>query len=75
MRRALGPALLVATLAAPLAGQALRSGRVRGWVRSADGSPLANVQLTLVEARTNRSRTFPSGPDGSFSLRGVAPGP
>ncbi|HEX9009353.1 MAG TPA: TonB-dependent receptor [Holophagaceae bacterium] len=70
-RAATGLALL---LAPALAAQGLVSGGLRGVVRSADGTPLAGVRLTLVENATRRQRSLVTGPDGAFRFRGIEPG-
>lgn len=70
-----GAAAGLALLLAPvLAAQGLVSGGLRGTVRSADGTPLAGVRLTLIETATDRRRTLVTGADGAFRFRGIEPG-
>jgi hypothetical protein len=57
-----------------LAAQGSVSGGLRGTVRSADGTPLTGVRLTLVETATGRRRTLVTSGDGAFRFRGIEPG-
>jgi EmrB/QacA subfamily drug resistance transporter len=50
--------------------------RVRGIVRSAaDGLPLADARVTLVDAGGNVVGSVTSGPDGAYAFDGLVPGP
>lgn len=70
-----GAAASLALLLVPvLAAQGLVSGGLRGTVRSADGTPLAGVRLTLVETATDRRWSLVTGADGAFRFRGIEPG-
>lgn len=65
---------LALLLAPTLAAQGLVSGGLQGTVRSADGTPLAGVRITLVETATNRRRNLLTGTDGTYRFRGIEPG-
>jgi hypothetical protein len=53
--------------------------RVTGIAVDQDGMPFAGAQVTLIPAsdsrtRPDRYRTTVSGPDGTFTIRGIVPG-
>ncbi len=55
--------------AAPTGG-----GVVRGTVKDRTGGVIPGAKVTLTDA-SNATQTVSSGPDGSYTFRGVAPGP
>jgi hypothetical protein len=65
--------LLLTTLALPVARAQTTTSSIRGVVRDASG-PLAEATVEAVAAGSGFRYTARTGPDGGFSLAGLAPG-
>ena len=67
--------LTVAMVAAPTvaSAQQITSG-VEGDVESADGLPIPGATVTVVDTRTNQTRTFTANSEGRFVVDNLTPG-
>jgi iron complex outermembrane receptor protein len=74
--RALSLTLMTAGVSL-VAAQALAQspdGRVAGVVRDSSGAAVPGANITVTNDQTSASQSAVSGPDGSFSVTGLAPG-
>ena len=62
-----------ATVATPVMAQQTTSD-IRGVVTDSSGAPVSGASVTVVDTRTNASRSTTTGADGSFSARGLTVG-
>lgn len=65
---------LAVWLAAPLYGQSITAGGLRGSVYAADGEPLPGVAVTLEDQGGGTVRELTSDDDGSFAVLMMLPG-
>ncbi|MEM7730435.1 MAG: carboxypeptidase regulatory-like domain-containing protein, partial [Pseudomonadota bacterium] len=71
----LGTSTLAATALMPTLAQAQQTtSSVRGQVTTDLGMPLANATITVVDTRTNQSRTAQSSNDGLFNIPNLSVG-
>ena len=60
-------------VASPLEAQT-STGSVRGYVRAAGGTPVANAQVVARNPATNQQRGVTTSEDGAYTLGGLRPG-
>ena len=70
--RAISLMLMAAGLAAPAFAQ--NDGRISGVVRDSSGGAVPGATVTITNDQTSASQTAVSGPDGTYSVSGLAPG-
>jgi hypothetical protein len=59
---------------APAAAQDYTSGAITGTVTDSNGAPVSGATVTLTSQAQNQTRTFTTGPSGTFTAAGLAPG-
>jgi hypothetical protein len=59
---------------APAVAQDYTSGAIVGQVTDNNGAPVAGATVTLTSQAQNQTRTFTTGPSGSFAASGLTPG-
>ena len=65
----------VATMvAAPASAQDYTSGAVTGTVKNPSGAPVSGASVTLTSQAQGLTRSFVTGPNGTFTASGVSPG-
>src|ERR1041385_1791888 len=64
--------LLVACV--PMIWAQATGGNFTGTVTTPSGSPVANAAVTITNTSTNVSQRVLTGPDGTFTISGLAPG-
>ena len=75
LRQALSLVLLTALSFVPAQAFAQSTdGRVAGVVRDASGAAVPGANITVTNDATGAAKTTVSGPDGSYSVTGLAPG-
>jgi outer membrane receptor protein involved in Fe transport len=68
-----GVALLIVLMATPAAAQ-LTSATIRGKVTNQNGTSLPAAEIDAVNSASGFVKTVTAGPDGSYSMAGIAPG-
>ncbi|PWU09523.1 MAG: hypothetical protein C5B51_06110 [Terriglobia bacterium] len=66
--------ILLLSFATALWGQAAGGGTLSGKITSANGAAVPNAEITITNVTANTSQKALTGPDGSFSVAGLAPG-